>query len=78
MELYRSHLRKPRFTLAEVVGLIVAVALALRWPILLLPTFSVALFLLFDRLGLSVIWALILVSVVGFVLGLSVPLTVFH
>jgi hypothetical protein len=78
MQLYRSRLRRPRFTLAEVLGLIVAVALALKWPIFVLPTFSVALVLFFDRLGLSVIWTLILVSAIGFVLGLSVPVIVFH
>jgi hypothetical protein len=60
------------------VGLTVAAALALRWPILLMPTFAVTLFLGFDRLGLSVIWTLILVSVVGFILGLSVALIVSH
>jgi hypothetical protein len=78
MELYRSRLRRPRFTLADVAGLIGAVALAFRWPILLLPTFSVTLYLFCDRLGLSVIWLLILASVVGLVLGLSVPLIVAH
>jgi hypothetical protein len=33
MELYRSNLRRPRFSLAEVAGLVAAVAVAFRWPI---------------------------------------------
>jgi phage shock protein PspC (stress-responsive transcriptional regulator) len=78
MQLYRSRLRRPRFTLAEVAGLVAGVALALRWPILLMPTLSVALILFLDRLGLSLILAFILTSVVWLVLGLSLPLIVFH
>ena len=78
MELARSRLRRPRFTLAEIAGLIAGVALALRWPILIMPTLSFALFPLLDRLGLSLIWALIIMSVVGFVLGFSLPLIVGH
>jgi phage shock protein PspC (stress-responsive transcriptional regulator) len=78
MQLSRSRLRRPRFTLAEVAGLVAGVALALRWPILLMPTLSVALILFLDRLGLSLILAFVLTSVVWLVLGLSLPLIVFH
>jgi hypothetical protein len=78
MELDRSRLRRPRFTLAEVAGLVAAVALAVRWPILLLPTLGVALGLFFDRLGLSLIFALILISVVVLVLGFSLLPIVAH
>jgi hypothetical protein len=72
MEPYRTRLRRPRFHLAEVAGLVAAVAIALRWPILLLAVLAAALYLFSDRLGLSVIWFLILVSVVGLVLGFAV------
>jgi hypothetical protein len=78
MELYRSQLRRPRLSLAEVAGFIAAVALAFRWPILILPTLSVALTLFFDRIGLSVIWSLILTALVGLILGLSLPVIVAH
>jgi hypothetical protein len=74
MHLYRSRLRRPRFNLAEVAGLVAAVAFAFRWPVLLVPTLGAALCLFLDRLGLSVIWILIVISVVGFVLGLSLPI----
>jgi hypothetical protein len=70
MELYRSRLRRPRFHLAEVAGLVAALAVALRWPILLLPTLSAALAVSFVRLGLSLIWVLVLMSALLFVLGL--------
>ncbi len=78
MGLFRSHLQSPRFTLAEVAGLIAAVAIAFRWPILLLPTFAAGLILFLCRLGLSVILVLIIASVTGFVVGLSLPLIVTH
>jgi hypothetical protein len=78
MELYRSQFRRPRLTLAEVAGLIAAAALAFRWPILILPTLSVALTLFFDRIGLSVIWSLILALLGGLILGLSLPIIVAH
>jgi hypothetical protein len=70
MELYRSHLRRPRFNLAEVAGLVVAVAVALRWPFLLMPTIAVAWYVLCERLGCSVIWCLLSLSVLGLVMGL--------
>jgi hypothetical protein len=70
MEILQSRLRRPRFSLAELAGLVAGAALALRWPILLLPMLSIVFFYVADRLGLSVIWFLILMSLVGFVLGL--------
>jgi phage shock protein PspC (stress-responsive transcriptional regulator) len=76
MELYRSRLRRPRFTLAEIAGFVAGVAMALRWPILIMPTLSVVLILFFDRVGLSLTWALVMTSVVGLVLGFSLPLIV--
>ena len=70
MEWYRSHLRRPRFNLADLAGLVVAVAVALRWPLLLMPTVAVVYCLLCERLGLSVIWCLLSLSVLGLVMGL--------
>jgi hypothetical protein len=70
MEWYRSHLRRPRFNLAEIAGLVVAVAVALRWPFLLVPTIAVVYYVLCERLGLSVIWCLLSQSVLGLVTGL--------
>lgn len=78
MELYRSRLRRPRFTLAQVGAFIAALAMALRWPILLLPTFSIGLALCLTRVGFSLIWTLIIASIVGFILGLSLPAIVAH
>jgi hypothetical protein len=48
----------------KIVELIRAInhARRLRWPILFLPALSVAMILFCDRIGLSVIWSLILVS----------------
>jgi phage shock protein PspC (stress-responsive transcriptional regulator) len=78
VQLYRSRLRKPRFTLAEVGGFVAAFAVAFRWPILLVPTFSVALTLFLTRLGISLILALILVSGALVVLGLTLPAVIVH
>jgi hypothetical protein len=76
--LFQSRLRRPRFTLAEVGGLVAATAVAFKWPILLVPTLSVALTLYFTRLGFSLILAIILVSLALFVLGLTLPPIVAH
>jgi hypothetical protein len=72
MDWYRSHLRRPRFNLADIAGLVVAVAVALRWPFLLVPTIAVVYYTLCERLGLSVIWCLLSISVLGLVMGLVV------
>jgi hypothetical protein len=53
------------------VGLVVAVAVALRWPFLLMPTIAVAHYVLCERLGLSVVWCLFSISVLGLVMGLA-------
>ena len=58
--------------------MVAAAALAFRWPILTLPTLSVALTLFCDRVGLSVIWSLILALLGGLILGLSLPIIVAH
>ena len=78
MELYRSRLRKPRFTLAEVAGLVAGVALAMRFPVLIVPTLAVAHCLFCDRLGLSGVWCLVLAIVAGVVLGFSLPVIHHH
>jgi hypothetical protein len=78
LEFYQSHLRRPQFSLAEVAVLVAAVAAALRWPVLLLPTLAVVLYLFCERIGLSLIWLLVLVSLVGLVLGFTVKPLVPH
>ena len=78
MELYRSQLRRPRFTIAQIAALIAIVALVFRWPILILPSLTVTLILVFDRIGLSVIWSLIIASILGLVLGLALLMTIAH
>jgi hypothetical protein len=69
MELIRSNLRKPRFALAEAIGWIAAFGVALRFPLLLVPTIALALGYLFDRAGFSLLWTLLAISMIGFVLG---------
>jgi phage shock protein PspC (stress-responsive transcriptional regulator) len=78
VKLFQSRLRRPRFTFAEVGGLVGATAVAFKWPILLVPTLSVALTLFFTRLGFSLILAIILVSLALFLLGLTLPPIVAH
>ena len=78
MEWYRSHLRRPRFNLAEVAGFVLAVAVALRWPFLLMPTIAVAYCVLCERLGLSVIWCLLSISTLSFVMGLVMGYFAVH
>jgi phage shock protein PspC (stress-responsive transcriptional regulator) len=70
MELLRSRLRRPRFTLAEITGVVAMLAVAFRWPIFILPTFVVVLTFLCDRSGLSLVALLIVASAVGVVLGI--------
>jgi hypothetical protein len=70
MDWYRSHLRRPRFNVAEVAGLIAAVWVAFHWPHLLVPTIAVAHCVLCNRLGLSVLWCVLSISVLGVVIGL--------
>jgi hypothetical protein len=69
MELIRSNLRRPHFSLAEIIGWIAAFGIALRFPLLLVPTIAVSLAYLFDRAGFSLLWTLVATSLIGLVLG---------
>ncbi len=65
----QANLRWPRFSLAEVIGWIAAFGVALRFPLLLVPTIAVPLAYVFDRAGFSMLWTLVAISLIGFVLG---------
>jgi hypothetical protein len=70
MYLLQSRFQRPHFTLAEIAGVVALVAAALRWPVLILPTLAIVLAFLCDRSGLSLAWTLVVISAVGFVLGI--------
>jgi hypothetical protein len=71
--LIRNKFRRPRLTLAEGVGWVVAFALAFKWPQLLLLTAGALLAFLLHRAGLALVWILILVSGIGAILPLLMP-----
>jgi hypothetical protein len=69
MELFRSQFRRPRFSLIEMAAAVVTVAVAFKWPVLLLPTSAVVLLLFLDRCGFSLVLALAVISALGAALG---------
>ena len=71
--LIRNKFRRPRLTLAEDVGWVVAFALACKWPQLLLLTAVALLVFLLHRAGLALVWILILVGGIGVILPLFMP-----
>ncbi len=74
MELLQSRLRRPRFTLAEIAGVVALLAVTLRWPVLILPTLAVVLTFFCNRSGLSVVGTRTVAAAVGVVSGIVMAL----
>jgi hypothetical protein len=67
VELLQNRFRWPRFKLAEVAGLIAAVAVGCTWPPCLFLTLYAALVVLLDRIGLALVWILIVCMGIAYV-----------
>jgi hypothetical protein len=74
----RCEFRRPQFALADLAGLIAAVAVACKWPFFILPTVGLVLTILLDRVGLSLVWILLAVSAFGLALGLLMKPIIVH
>ena len=74
--LFRSKHGWPRFSIAEIMAAIVAIALAMVWPVASLPVCGGILIVLLHRAGFTLLGMLIIAGVLGFALGLALPLIV--
>jgi hypothetical protein len=78
MRFIRCEFRTPQFALADLAGLVAAVAIACKWPFFILPTVALALTILLDRVGFSLVWILLAVSALGLALGLLMKPIIAH
>jgi hypothetical protein len=78
MELFRSNLRRPRLSLAEVMVCIATLGIALKWPVFLLPTIGALLTLFFYRVGFSLFLTLLTMSLIGLVAGMLSAMLRLH
>jgi hypothetical protein len=69
MDLLKSNIRRPRFSLAEVISWIAALGIALKWPLLLFPMTVVFLTSFLDGVGFSLLWTLVAMTLIGLVAG---------
>ena len=67
----RPHPRKIRVSIAELMAAVAALAVALTWPVVLLPTCGSILAIALHRAGFTAVTICIIMSVLGFVLGLT-------
>ena len=69
----KNRIHLPRFTLAEIMGFIAALACAFKWPYLLMPVLSFGYTMVLVRSGFKFIETLIIACVTGLLIGLSLP-----
>jgi predicted membrane-bound spermidine synthase len=69
--LFQTHPRIPRFSIAELMAVVAALAVALAWPVVLLPTCGVVLTFALRRAGLTLLAICVIMSVLGSALGLA-------
>lgn len=62
--LFKTDLHRPRFFIGEIMGLVVAVAVALVWPRFFIPALFLAFVWFLCKIGLSLVLSVILVAVV--------------
>ena len=71
--LFQSRHGWPRFSIAEIMAAIVAIAVAMVWPVAFLPVCAGILIVLLHRAGFTFLGMVIIASVLGLVLGLALP-----
>jgi hypothetical protein len=69
----RMQLRRPRLSIAESLATVSALALALAWPPILVPTVEVVMVVVFRRAGLSLLASFLIMFLVSFAVGLLLP-----
>ena len=74
--LFQSRRGWPRFSIAEIMAAIAAIAFAVVWPVASLPVCSGILIVLLHRAGFTLLGLLIIAGVLGLALGLALPLIV--
>jgi hypothetical protein len=67
----QPHPRKIRVSIAELMAVVAALAVALAWPVVLLPTCGSVLAIALHRAGFTTVTILLIMSILGFVLGLT-------